>query len=162
MFAYSQEVDLKVGKNAPDLVKEVEKTDFYFGYDFKGPFHPEIGYRVQKDQLGWGLELGLNARSHCYFYTKLGANFYFFPSPDLGAQFFVGANLSGDFVNYSPCNGNKYFTLKPSLFVGRDFFFCHGNRIFAQVGYFPGFQSYLDSKGWEWTHTLGFKLGYGF
>lgn len=164
---------------------EVENKYFYMGFE---NITPKIGYRYQKNEGGLDLNFGVNGLSHSYFVANLEANVIFFPKPNLASQLFLGIGASKAFVrekcsysypktyrSYDYKNHKSYeytidkvytkwenyFTFNPKIFIGKDYSFPGGNKIFFQISFVPGYYS-SNTEEWEWTNSLSFKIGYGF
>lgn len=149
----SQAVDLKV---------DVKNDYFYFGYN-ASPFIslPEVGYRYQDNQLGFDVNFGATGKNKEFVVANLGASLLVFPCPDLTSQFFLGFEIAGGLEARKAAKWENYFTLYPTVFVGKDYTFSNGHKIFAQITFIPGVYKF-NSSNWNWLATPGFKFGYGF
>ena len=149
-------------------------------------FYPELGYRYQKKHLGLDVSLGINGKAHDFFMTNLALNLLIYPNPNSSSQFYLGLGANGGFSStkhwyrrpktYSFYGYYEYyyytynklcsyrhnsFLLYPTFFIGKDFSFPKGQKIFGEILFIPRVFSTNRSE-WDWLTSLGFKIGYGF
>ncbi|MCB1082251.1 MAG: hypothetical protein KDK63_03805 [Chlamydiia bacterium] len=149
-------------------------------------YFPEVGYRFQRNKLGFDVNLGVNGRTHDYFIANLALNFLVFPKPNLASQFYLGLGVNSGFsstiqTGYFTFTRNNYvgsytitetrkvpysyryntFLFYPAIFIGKDFSVSNGKKLFGEILFIPvSFEK--KPVNWDWETTLAFRVGYGF
>lgn len=158
--------ELNLDENTSVESHSVKNDYFYFAFNFSLIDRPEVGYRYQSNHIGVDVNFGASGQVDKFFFANLGTSLLVFPQPDAVSQFYLGIELAGSVLvseRYYYSRWRTSFLLTPSLFIGKDYTFSKGQKIFAEISFIPGFyRSSPSPSGWEWLASPGFKIGYGF
>lgn len=147
------------------ISKQVQQSPsdyFYIGFD-GSPIvsSPEVGYRMQREYLGFGIRLGGNYLHNTLYFAKVAPSLLFFPKPNPKSQFYLGVESGIGARGFKTAKWHSQFIVIPKAFLGLDYTLVNNHKIFFEISYTPGYY-HTNSSGWDWLHTLGYSIGYGF
>lgn len=145
---------------------DVKQDYFYLGFNLALPYsYPQLGYRYQYNHVGVDVNVGATGVVEDYYAAAVGLSLLVFPKPDLMSQFYLGLELAAGAAGVNTSKWRNSFILYPTVFIGKDYTFAKGQKIFGEITFVPGAYSSNSSFGsdnWKWFCTPGFRFGYGF